>query len=96
MLAARNIRVPPDTRLTTGGGDAVQVSAGGDISLSGGDRVTPAPLGVEGGRISLSTGRGIQVLASPVPEPSAALLMSFGLLALIGLGRRSDSSPRRA
>lgn len=39
-----------------------------------------------GGNISLSGSGGIVTLVSAVPEPSAALMMVVGLLALVGVG----------
>lgn len=79
------------------GGGTLQISPGGNVSLvGGGGRASgsitgPTPGGgtvriSAGGDILLSGGGDIVRLASPVPEPSAALMMCVGLLALLGVG----------
>ena len=68
----------------TPGGGVVQIIAGGGIVLSGRAGSTGSLVGLAGGDLLLSGNGGVVTLASPVPEPSAALMMCVGLLALLG------------
>lgn len=84
-LSSGRIAITARMNPSTGIGGTLQIAEGGDISLSNGFHLPRPLVAIEGGRISLTSGGGIVVLASPVPEPSAALLLMLGLAALIGL-----------